>query len=126
MLHLDTNILVSLTSYELKIWQAVHKKMKEGELFSCSAITWSEYSNSPCSSLQVKVALNIIEKRVILFDRSQAEMASFLFNETGRRRGSHSDCMIAASAIHHDTPIVTRNTADFQRFTQHGLKVVEL
>ena len=56
------------------------------------------------------------------FTEQQAEQASRLFHYTGRRRGSHADCMIASCAILNGQPLASRNLADFQRFVPHGLK----
>ena len=53
-----------------------------------------------------------------------AEQASRLFHYTGRRRGSHSDCMIAATAIVQRVKVATRNIADFERFVPHGLQLI--
>ena len=53
-----------------------------------------------------------------------AEVAAGLFNETGRRRGSLNDCMIAAAALADDAPIATMNVVDFRRFEKSGLKLV--
>jgi predicted nucleic acid-binding protein len=66
----------------------------------------------------------VLEQRVIDFTRDQAETASRLFHYTGRRRGSHTDCMIAAAAMSHGVSVATRNISGFERFTKHGLKLV--
>ena len=47
------------------------------------------------------------------------------FNETGRRRGSLIDCMIAATALRAREPLATSNAADFRRFATYGLAVLE-
>lgn len=44
-----------------------------------------------------------------------------LFNQTGRRRGSRFDCMIAATTIGAQAQVATVNQSDFQVFVPHGL-----
>ena len=56
-------------------------------------------------------------------ERQAAEEAARLFNLTGRRRGSHADCMIAASAIVAGAPLATLNAADFQPLVPFGLSL---
>jgi predicted nucleic acid-binding protein len=46
-----------------------------------------------------------------------------LFNQTGRRRGSRFDCLIAATAIAADADFATENQKDFAPFVAHGLKL---
>ena len=65
----------------------------------------------------------MLERRVSDFTWRQAEEASRLFHRTGRRRGSHADCMIAASAMAVGVPVATRNGRDFERFIPFGLKL---
>ena len=68
----------------------------------------------------------VLEQRVVDFTRQQAETASRLFHYTGRRRGSHADCMIAAAALAQGVAVATRNIKDFERFKQHGLMLLQV
>jgi predicted nucleic acid-binding protein len=47
-----------------------------------------------------------------------------LFNQTGRRRGSRFDCLIAATAVLAQADFATQNRSDFAPFISHGLKLV--
>ena len=58
-----------------------------------------------------------------LAERTSAAAAT-LFNQTGRRRGSLMDCMIAATAIESGDELVTANQADFKRFEKFGRTVI--
>lgn len=57
------------------------------------------------------------------FTRDDAETAARLFNESGRRRGSLTDCMIAAAALADGAAVATANPADFQRLHDFGVKL---
>ena len=51
-------------------------------------------------------------------------LAANLFNQTGRKRGSRFDCLIAATAILNQAELATINQSDFKVFTAHGLKLI--
>ena len=63
----------------------------------------------------------VLEQRVTDFSWQMGEQASRLFHYTGRKRGSHADCMIAAAAILAGNGLATRNTKDFEKFVPLGL-----
>lgn len=50
-----------------------------------------------------------------------AALSVRLFNESGRRRATLMDCMIAATAITERTRIATANLKDFRKFERFGL-----
>ena len=123
MIHLDTNILIgSVTSpspYEAQIlaW------LSSGEAFAVSAVAWSEFMNGPVSLRDVESARALLEGRVVPFGVDEAELASRLFNKTGRRRGTQSDCFIAATAICASASLATRNQKHFLPLVSEGLKL---
>ena len=123
MIHLDTNILIDIVTTGSPQVEMVRRWLHEGKKLAASAIAWSEFCNGPHSSEQKNAVFAILQREVHAFDTSQAELASRLFHLTGRKRGSHADCMIAAAAMSHGIPVATRNIKDFQKFIPHGLKL---
>ena len=122
-LHLDTNLLIDLVTAGSPHIAVVRRWLDDGEKLGVSAIAWSEFCNGPLSKEQKDAIFAVVEQRVSDFTWRQAEEASRLFHRTGRRRGSHADCMIAASAMAHHVPVATRNIRDFERFVPYGLKL---
>jgi predicted nucleic acid-binding protein len=64
---------------------------------------------------------NLIQGRIIPFGRAETEVASTLFNRSGRKRGSRPDCFIAATAICLNAPLATFDQKDFAAFVPFGL-----
>lgn len=123
IVHLDTNILVDIVTAGSPQISLVRSWLQEGKKLATSSIAWSEFCNGPHSAEQKNAVYAILRKKIASFDAKQAELASKLFHLTGRKRGSHSDCMIAASAICNKVPVATRNIKDFQKFIPYGLKL---
>lgn len=123
MIHLDTSWLVrallagSPQDHTLRAW------IGGGEEIGISAIGWAEFLCGPLAAAQLDLA-----SRLLLvpepFTGAHAELAARLFNLSGRRRGTLTDCMIAAIAIRSDAALATANPKDFQRLEGAGLKLV--
>ncbi len=122
-IHLDTNLLVEVGLSGSAMRTSLIAWLEEGNYLAASTIAWSEFCNGPVEEKQKKVIEAALDDRIMVFTKPMAETASVLFNATGRRRGSHADCMIAATAIISDAPLSTLNTKDFERFIPFGLRL---
>jgi predicted nucleic acid-binding protein len=123
VIHLDTNILVDLVTAHSPQVAIIRQWLLEGEKLAASAIAWSEFCNGPHTREQKDAVRAILRGGLVPFTEEQAEQASRLFHFTGRRRGSHADCMIAAAALCQRQPVATRNLPDFERFVPYGLRL---
>ena len=123
MIHLDTSFLIRA----LNLGTPEDRKLREwigaGETLSMSTVAWAEFLCGPLDESEIALADQIVGQRSD-FTPDQAAIAARLFNESGRRRGSLIDCMIAAAALADGASIATENVADFRRFEDSGLKVV--
>lgn len=122
-LHLDTNLLIDAVTAGSPHIAVLRRWLVEGVELSVSAIAWSEFCNGPHSREQKDAVHAMIGGRVLDFTQKEAEAASVLFHRTGRKRGSHADCMIAAAAMCRGHAVATRNIADFERFVPFGLNL---
>jgi predicted nucleic acid-binding protein len=126
MIHLDTNFVVDLVTLGSRGRRLILAWSHAGKTIATSAVAWSEFCNGPLTWEQKNSAWLALGKNIKDFTWREAEEASRLFNLTGRRRTSHSDCMIAAAAIMADRPLATLNTNDFIRFIPHGLRLQKI
>jgi predicted nucleic acid-binding protein len=94
-----------------------------GQTIAASAITWTEFLNGPVTPLEVTRAEAVLQSQITPFGQPEAVFAADLFNQTGRRRGSRFDCLIAATAILAQAEVATVNQSDFKVFVPHGLKL---
>ena len=124
MIHLDTNLLIDLVIIGSPHIAVIRTWLEEGEELAVSTIVWSEFLNGPHGKQQKEAVQAILERRLLDFTAKDAEQASRLFHYTGRKRGAHSDCMIAASAMTRDAQMATRNISDFEKFVPYGLKLL--
>ena len=72
---------------------------------------------------QMELARRIVTE-VSPYLQDDGALAAKLFNESGRRRGSLIDCMIAAVALRDGASVATANSADFRCFESAGLQVI--
>ena len=124
MIHLDTSFLVralvagSPEDARLRAW------LSAGEALGMSAVAWTEFLCGPVEVADLELVDRVVPDRVA-FGEGEATLAARLFNDSGRRRGSLADCMIAASAIRAGAPLATKNPKDFRRFEMAGLALAD-
>jgi predicted nucleic acid-binding protein len=122
VIHLDTSFLIralvpgSPEDSRLRAW------LGAGETVCMSAIAWAEFLCGPIEAAVEELATEVIAHRRA-FSEHHASKAARLFNESGRRRGTLIDCMIAATALEDGAAIATANAADFRRFESAGLVI---
>lgn len=123
MIHLDTNFLIGSVTSPSPYKEQILTWLGAGEIFAISALAWSEFMNGPVDVKDVQTARILLDGRIISLGLDEAEMASRLFNLTGRKRGTQSDCFIAATAICASAPLATRNHKHFLPLVAEGLRL---
>lgn len=120
MIQLDTSFLIRAlvagTTEDLRLREWIEQR----SALAVSALAWTEFVCGPISPEALSVAARLLGEP-LPFSGAEATLAGQLFNDTGRRRGSMMDCMIAAMAIHAGDHVATVNRADFKRFEKFGL-----
>lgn len=122
MIHLDTSFLVralvagSAPDRSLRAWLAADEPL------GMSTVAWAGFLCGPVESRLLELVVRVVPHR-IPFAEEEALLGARLFNETGRRRGSLADCMIAATAIRAQARLATENPGDFRRFRAAGLQM---
>ena len=124
MIHLDTSFLIRALHAGSTEDQTLRNWVRQGEPLGISTLAWTEFLCGPLEKDQIELASAIVPRRVP-FGEEDSSLAARLFNESGRRRGSLVDCMIAATAIQSDAILATANVTDFRRFSQAGLQWAE-
>ena len=120
MIHLDTSFLIRALALGSPEDRRLRAWIGEGKTLGMSTVAWAELLCGPLKRSEMEWVAEIVGQRQD-FTPEHAELAARLFNESGRRRGSLIDCMIAATALVADAPIATANAADFLRFKDFGL-----
>lgn len=124
MIHLDTSFLIrslirgSAEDRSLRGW------LKSGDVVAMSAIAWAEILCGPLEASHLELISRVVSERAPFLEEDAA-LSARLFSESGRRRGSLMDCMIAASALRAGASLATANARDFRRFAAVGLTLLE-
>lgn len=122
MIHLDTNFLIQALVVGSAAEEALKAWFIDGEELSISSIALSEFLCGPLALDEVALVESLFNTEP--FSSIDAYIAAELFNITGRRSRSLSDCQIAAVALRCDASLATINVADFAPFQSHGLILV--
>ena len=120
MIQLDTSFLIRALTHGSPEDRRLRGWVEAGEPLSMSAVAWAELLCGPLTPDELEFAGEVVGQRHN-FTEEQAAIAARLFNESGRRRGSLPDCMIAAAALFYGAALATANEADFLRLENSGL-----
>jgi predicted nucleic acid-binding protein len=120
VIHLDTSFLVHALAAGTAQDQRLRGWLAAGEALGMSAVAWAEFLCGPVDAPVLELLDQVVSERAA-FGEGEAMLSARLFNESGRRRGSLADCMIAAAAIRAGVSLATDNPKDFQRFEPAGL-----
>ena len=101
---------------------ALRTWLRQGLTVAISTLAWGEFLCGPLSEEDAALALRIVRAHVPL-GTEEATEAARLFNETGRRRGSFQDCLVAGTALTAVAELATADRSDFVRFEECGLKL---
>lgn len=123
MIHLDTSFLIRAFVSDSTQDRLLRKWLRTGEALLMSSVSWTELLCGPITAEQVRLARRVIAE-IVPYQEDDASLAAALFNDSGRRRGSMADCMIAATAIRAGAAMATANPVDFRRFETAGLLVI--
>ena len=124
MIHLDTSFLILALARGSREDRRLRAWLRAGERLGISAIGWAEFLCGPAGSAALELAGRIVGEPAA-FTAADAVLAARLFDDTGRRRGSLADCMIAATAIQVEASLATANPRDFARFAGPGLALAD-
>ena len=122
MIHLDTSFLIRALARGTAEDLRLRDWLRGGTSLGMSAIAWAEFLCGPLQAHQVQLAARIVPEQWP-FLPEDAVQAARLFNLSGRRRGSLTDCMIAATALRAAAALATANPGDFHRLAPHGLRI---
>ena len=123
MIHLDTSFMILALVRESPEDRKLRQWLQQGEALAMSTIAWAELLCGPLPVEFLDVAIRVVSERVP-FHEEDAQLSARLFNDSGRRRGSFVDCMIAATALRGAATLATANIDDFRRFEPAGLALV--
>lgn len=123
MIHLDTSFLIRALVRGTPEDAALRRWLAAGTSLAIDALVWAEFLCGPLTADGVEAAKGLLGEPVP-FGAAEATLAARLFNESGRRRGTLVDCMIAAGALQRGAALATSDIADFRRLEAFGLELI--
>src|SRR6266513_3734803 len=98
VIHLDTSFMILALVRGSPQDRQVRQWLQRDESLAMSAIAWAELLCGPLPLELLSIVTRVVSQRVP-FHEDEAQLSAQLFNESGRRRGSFVDRMIAATAL---------------------------
>ena len=124
IVHLDTSFLVRALAAGTAEAQRLAEWIDDAVPMGISAIAWAEFLCGPVDDEVRALAATVLGEAVPLWGED-AVLAARLFNSSGRRRGTLSDCLVAAIAIRSSAALATCNRADVRRLEAAGLVIAD-
>ncbi|HEX7878307.1 MAG TPA: PIN domain-containing protein [Candidatus Eisenbacteria bacterium] len=122
-IHLDTSFLIRAMIRDTVQDLRLREWLTAGESVAITAIAWTEFLCGPVGPTDVELARELIREQVA-YHEEDASLAARLYNQSGRRSRSLTDCMIAASCIRSEATLATTDAKDFQRLIPLGLRLL--
>jgi predicted nucleic acid-binding protein len=122
VVHLDTSFLIRALVPGTREDQRLREWLTTEVTVEMSVIGWAEFLCGPVDEHQTDLVRQLLRPPVALLE-ADAQLGARLFSETGRRRGSLADCLLAATALRAGASFATTNVNDFNRFGDHGLQL---
>ena len=122
MIHFDTSFLIQALDAGSKQDHRLREWIRQGVALGISSVSWTEFLCGPVEPRLVKLAHDLL-REPLAYGPEDCALAAKLFGESGRRRGSMCDCMIAATALRSQALMATSDVTDFRRFEPFGLKL---
>ena len=123
-IHLDTSFLIRALVPGTEESTRLSNWLRERRSIAVSAFVWGEFLCGPLEESDVGDAGRIAHRHIPV-STEEAVAAAGLFNHGGRRRGSFSDCIVAATTILNGAELATSDVRDFERFIDAGLELAE-
>jgi predicted nucleic acid-binding protein len=123
VIHLDTSFLIRALTRGSPEDRRLRAWLREATSVGISAVSWAGFLCGPVEATDVALAARIVGDPVE-FTADDSAGTARLFNLAGRRRGSFTDCMIAAVALRVGASMATANPDDFGDFEAVGLEIV--
>lgn len=123
MICLDCNYLIKVLLPGSAEATSVYGWLRQGVKLSASSVAWYEFVCGPVKSAEITLVRSLLTGGVLPFGDNEALEAARLFNAVQRSRRFRVDAMIAVTAMVFGAELATDNTADFEAFVPHGLKL---
>ena len=122
-MHLDTGFLIRALIRNSREDAKLRSWLEGKRPIAMSSIAWAEFLCGPIDHATSSLASLIVGHHP-QFTEQMARVAAQWFNDTGRRRGTMVDCMVAATAMSEQATLATTNHRDFRRFETLGLEIL--
>src|SRR5690606_4704896 len=109
MIHLDANLLIAAARKSDAHHSAASRAITQPVPCACSSVAWMEFHSKPVHPRDDAALRSILAGGILPFGEAAAALAGELFFQTGSKRRTRLDTMIAATAILAGAQLATVN-----------------